>query len=100
MQLPKNLMLDIDAYTACLDENRYGEEVEFDILDGQLEGVRGTPGFFINGQFISGAQPYQLFERIIQRELNQAGISYSVTDAPATDTESEDASTEEEDADA
>ncbi len=92
--------LDIDAYTACLDENRYGEEVEFDILDGQLEGVRGTPGFFINGQFISGAQPYQLFERIIQRELNQAGISYSVTDAPATDTESEDASTEEEDADA
>lgn len=88
--------LDVDAYTACLDENRYSEEVEFDILDGQLEGVRGTPGFFINGQFISGAQPYQLFERIIQRELNQAGVSYGVDDAPASDTESEDNSAEEE----
>lgn len=67
--------LDVDEYTACLDENRYLNEVEFDGLDGQLEGVRGTPAFFINGQLLSGAQPYSIFERLVQRELEQAASS-------------------------
>ena len=66
--------LDAAEYTACLDENRYLGEVEFDGLDGQLAGVRGTPAFFINGQLLSGAQPYTIFERLIQRELEAAGI--------------------------
>jgi protein-disulfide isomerase len=79
--------LDVDAYIACLDENRYQDEVQIDLLDGQLEGVRGTPGFFVNGQFLSGAQPYQLFERLIQKELTQAGISYQLDDSSDTATE-------------
>lgn len=68
--------IDVEAYIDCLDENRYVNEVDFDGLDGQLAGVRGTPGFFINGQILSGAQPYAIFERMIQRELDKAGISY------------------------
>lgn len=76
--------LDMDNYTACLDEERYFDEVQIDLLDGQLEGVRGTPGFFVNGQFLSGAQPYQLFERLIQKELTQAGISYKLNDTVDT----------------
>ena len=66
--------LDIEEYTACLDEGRYIDEVEIDGFDGQIAGVRGTPGFFINGQILSGAQPYSIFERMIQRELDKAGI--------------------------
>lgn len=77
--------LDIDVYTSCLDEYRYGDEVGFDYLDGQLEGVRGTPGFFINGVFISGAQPYNLFERVIQRELIKVGIDPDSITAQAPD---------------
>ena len=68
--------LDIDEFSACLDERRYLDEVEIDGLDGQLAGVRGTPGFFINGQIVSGAQPYRIFERMTQRELDLAGIDY------------------------
>lgn len=68
--------LNLDEYIACLDESRYVDEVEIDGLDGQLAGVRGTPGFFINGQILSGAQPYSIFERMIQRELEKAGIDY------------------------
>ena len=71
--------LDIEAYTICLDERRYLDEVEIDGLDGQLAGVRGTPGFFINGQILSGAQPYNIFERMTQRELDMAGIDYSAS---------------------
>ena len=58
------------------DVRRYLDEVEIDGLDGQLAGIRGTPGFFINGQILSGAQPYAIFERMTQRELDMAGIDY------------------------
>lgn len=72
--------LDIEAYTACLDEARYIDEVEIDGFDGQIAGVRGTPGFFINGQILSGAQPYSIFERMIRRELKKAGIDHAPTE--------------------
>ena len=74
LQTAENFELDIEEYTACLDEGRYIDEVEIDGFDGQINGVRGTPGFFINGQILSGAQPYSIFERMIQRELDKAGI--------------------------
>jgi protein-disulfide isomerase len=32
--------------------------------------VVSTPGFFINGNFISGAQPAASFEKIIDEELS------------------------------
>ncbi len=77
LQTATEYELDIEAYTACLDEGRYLDEVEIDGFDGQIAGVRGTPGFFINGQMLSGAQPYSIFERLIQRELSLAGIDSS-----------------------
>ena len=71
--------LELDKFIACLDDGTYVNEVEFDGLDGQLAGVRGTPGFFINGQILSGAQPYSIFERMVQRELDKAGIDFSAS---------------------
>jgi protein-disulfide isomerase len=35
-------------------------------------GVSATPGFFINGRFLSGAQPIDNFERLIDEELQKA----------------------------
>jgi protein-disulfide isomerase len=32
--------------------------------------VRGTPAFFINGRFISGAQPFETFKEAIDDELS------------------------------
>lgn len=77
LQTAEEHELDIEEYTACLDEGRYIDEVDIDGFDGQIAGVRGTPGFFINGRHLSGAQPYSIFERMIQRELKQAGIDYA-----------------------
>ena len=70
--------LDMDAFTACIDEGMYASEVQLDGFDGQIAGVSGTPSFFINGQALSGAQHYSIFERMVQRALQDAGI-----DAPA-----------------
>jgi len=40
-------------------------------------GVAGTPGFFINGVFLSGAQPQAEFEKIIDNELTIIRNRYS-----------------------
>ena len=32
-------------------------------------GVSGTPGFFVNGRFVSGAKPYEEFKKIVDEEL-------------------------------
>ncbi len=56
--------------SACLDSGKYMEEVQNDLADGQVAGISGTPGFFINGISVSGAQPYSVFEQIIEGELS------------------------------
>lgn len=39
--------------------------VDADMSLGQSLGVTGTPGFFVNGQFLNGAQPITAFEPLI-----------------------------------
>jgi protein-disulfide isomerase len=58
-------------FTECLDSEKYKDEVAKDLADGQSAGVSGTPGFLINGQLVSGAQPFSVFEQIIEAELNK-----------------------------
>lgn len=68
--------LDMNEYEECYESQRYYDEVNADFYDGVAVGVNGTPSFLINGQFYSGAQPYEFFERIVQRELSAQGIEY------------------------
>lgn len=61
--------IDADKFTACVADNDYEAEIQKDIKDGQAVGVNGTPAFFINGEFLSGAQPFANFEKIIEAKL-------------------------------
>lgn len=42
------------------------------MADFQALGVSATPGFFINGRFLSGAQPLDAFARLVDEELRKA----------------------------
>ncbi len=53
----------------CMDSGKYSDEVQKDLSDGSAAGVQGTPGFFINGRSLSGAQPYSIFRQMIEAEL-------------------------------
>lgn len=70
----EQLELDIEAFTECVDSGRYLEEVMSDSTEAQRLGVTGTPTFYINGRYVSGAQPLDVFVRIIEEELAEAGI--------------------------
>ncbi len=76
IQTAESHELDVAEFTDCIDEGRFIGEVELDGFDGQIAGIRGTPGFFINGQILSGAQPYVIFERMIRLELEKAGVNF------------------------
>ncbi|MGI5863714.1 MAG: DsbA family protein [Myxococcales bacterium] len=65
----KKLGLDSAKFDACLDSNKYAEQVKKNTEDGKEAGVQGTPAFFINGRLLSGAQPYEEFKRVIDEEL-------------------------------
>ena len=65
--------LDIDSFNTCLDSNRYADAVAADLAAGSELGVTGTPAVFINGIFLSGAQPFEEFSKIIDAELSRNG---------------------------
>jgi len=55
--------------STCLDSSEFEAEVSADLAEGSAAGVSGTPSFFVNGKPISGAQPYSVFEQLIEAEL-------------------------------
>jgi len=63
------LGLNADRFDKCLDRGEMEDEVKKDFSDGSRLGVQGTPAFFINGKFVSGAQPFRVFEEMIEKEL-------------------------------
>ena len=63
--------LDSGKFNDCLDSGKMASEIAKDTADGTSYGVQGTPAFFINGQEISGAQPFESFKQIIDAELSK-----------------------------
>lgn len=69
LEYAADLDLDEDDFEQCLESGRYTEEVEADLNFAVELGVRSTPTFFLNGIAIVGAQPYEVFEDVIEKEL-------------------------------
>ena len=65
-----DLGLDTSKFNTCLDSGAMEGEVSKDLQDGANAGVRGTPAFVINGQLVSGAQPFSVFQQVIESALN------------------------------
>ncbi len=63
---------DAAAFKAGLDSHKWADKVDKDLNDGKAAGVQGTPAFFVNGVFISGAQPFDNFKQTIDQELGKA----------------------------
>jgi protein-disulfide isomerase len=65
--------IDMAKWTACAEDTDSAEykaaaaQVDADMAFGQKLGVTGTPGFFVNGQFLNGAQPLAAFEPLIEK---------------------------------
>jgi len=65
----RDLGADGPKFDTCLDSNKFRQAVIDSLNYGQQVGVQGTPGFFINGKSLSGAQPYSAFRQLIEESL-------------------------------
>jgi protein-disulfide isomerase len=68
----QELGLNMGKVKAALDAKKYEPQIKADLEMGQKIGVGGTPAFFINGTFLSGAQPYEVFKSRVDQELAKA----------------------------
>ena len=68
-QYAAELELDTQAFAECLADRRYESEVMGDYNYAVNLGVPATPTFFINGIPVVGAQSYEVFKQLIDKEL-------------------------------
>jgi protein-disulfide isomerase len=66
------LKLDLPRFKAALDGEKHKDEIVADQAQAAKMGAGGTPAFFINGVFLSGAQPFPAFKAVIDAELTKA----------------------------
>ena len=71
MSYASDLDIDMAKFTADLDSDRVSALLDQDVAESERLGVNGTPAFYINGKFVSGAQPFENFQALIERELTQ-----------------------------
>jgi protein-disulfide isomerase len=75
MNKARTLKLDEQQFESCLGGEKFKAQIQQDSQDGMRAGVSGTPGFFINGIFLSGSQPESAFENLVQEQLSASSAS-------------------------
>ncbi|HEY8075600.1 MAG TPA: thioredoxin domain-containing protein, partial [Labilithrix sp.] len=68
----QDIGLDMAKFKTAMDTQPYKAAVDVDDKAGTDIGISGTPAFLINGYYISGAQPYPKFKKLIDRALSEA----------------------------
>ena len=71
----KSVGMDMGRWQKCFDTDKHKKRIETDQRTAMSLGARGTPAFFVNGRFLSGAQPQTAFEALIDEELKKAKAS-------------------------
>ncbi len=61
--------LDAQRFDACYDSKEFQAIAQAWITKAQAKGITGTPTFFVNGEEISGDQPLEKFQQVINSKL-------------------------------
>lgn len=70
----KEIGLDMGRFQNALDTAKFKAQIEADKAEAAALGVTGTPAFFVNGKFMSGAKPFEEFAKVINAELQKKNI--------------------------
>jgi len=75
LRFAEAIELDMDAFVECNIDERYAQKIAASNADAQKLGITGTPAFYVIStnnqqvQTLSGAQPYEVFERVFNSML-------------------------------
>lgn len=68
----KEVGVNMGRWKSCFTGKKFEKRVQQDQRIASSLGARGTPAFFVNGRFLSGAQPFSKFKALIDEELAKA----------------------------
>ena len=69
----QRLGLDADRLSLDLRSPASVERVEADMAAAERLGVNGTPAYLVGGLLLRGTQPFEVFQQLIEAELELAG---------------------------
>ncbi len=70
-QLAKDLGLQLEPFTQCLEAGKFQARIDQDVEQGKKLGFNTTPTFVINNRVVSGTPPADRFRQIIDEELER-----------------------------
>ena len=73
-QYAEELGLDQERFERDMVSPELKKLVDADKAEARSLQVTGTPGFFVNGRFLSGAKPFEAFAELINEELEKKGL--------------------------
>ncbi len=62
--------VDTDQFTTCYENEEAMDQVQDDFEEGRAIGARGTPTIVVGDEMVRGAQPYQVFQSLIEEQLS------------------------------
>src|SRR5262247_725738 len=65
IQLATESGLDVARFTKDLDAGNIASTIASETKEAMDVGATGTPASFVNGRFVNGAQPYDVFKKLI-----------------------------------
>ena len=69
LEYAQQLELDTARFEKDLVDPRFQKIIDADTAEARALGSTGTPAFFINGRYLSGAKPFIDFAQVINTEL-------------------------------
>jgi protein-disulfide isomerase len=74
LQYARELGLDVKRFEQALDRAAGKPAIDADVAEVKALGITGTPAFFVNGRYLSGAKPFEDFATLINAELTRLKI--------------------------
>ena len=69
LEYAAELELDLEQFKQDVVSAEVKGRIDADVGEAGKLGNTGTPGFYINGKFLSGAKPFPAFKAVIDEEL-------------------------------
>ena len=66
--------LDMNRFQQAIDTAQGKGSIDADMAEGNSLGSFGTPAFFVNGHYLSGAKPFEEFAKVINAELTRLNL--------------------------
>jgi protein-disulfide isomerase len=73
IKLAGDLKLDVEKFKTDMKSEKFEKQIADDMAIATQLGVRGTPGFFVNGVQVRGARPLPYFKNLVDRWKKELG---------------------------